>query len=157
MFYDKLDEVMKHFHKTGAFLTVRDGDCVNTMTVSWGFVGYIWNKPHFICVVRPQRYTFEIIENSASFTISVPFGDMSVELRECGAKSGRDVDKSEIIDYVPAKIVGSPVINGCARYFECLVNYKDVLKEVHLPTILKDSWYKGDYHHFYIGEIVEVY
>jgi flavin reductase (DIM6/NTAB) family NADH-FMN oxidoreductase RutF len=157
MFCDKLDEVMRHFSKTGAFLTVKDGERVNTMTVSWGFIGFIWNKPHFICVVRPQRHTFGIIERAASFTVSVPFGDMAAELEECGTKSGRDFDKSKIVEFIPAKAVESPVVAGCARYFECVIEYRDILKEIYLPAALRDSWYQGDYHHFYIGEIMEAY
>ena len=30
---------------------------LNTMTVSWGGVGFIWNKPAVTVYIRPQRYT----------------------------------------------------------------------------------------------------
>ena len=29
----------------------------NTMTASWGGVGFIWNKPVSFIFIRPQRYT----------------------------------------------------------------------------------------------------
>ena len=32
------------------------------MTVSWGSMGMIWNKPFIQVVVRPQRHTFEFME-----------------------------------------------------------------------------------------------
>ena len=157
MFYEKLDEMMKYYAKAGGFLTVKSGGEVNTMTVAWGFVGYMWNKPHFICVVRPQRHTFGIIEKAESFTISVPFGDMAEELKICGVKSGRDINKAEVVKFVPAKTVESPIVEGCARYFECVVNYKDAFKGELLPEAIRKANYTDDFHHFYIGEIVEVY
>jgi len=30
--------------KKGAFLTVKAGDSMNTMTVGWGLVGFIWQR-----------------------------------------------------------------------------------------------------------------
>lgn len=156
-FYENLSEVMKHFSKTGGFLTVKCGDVVNTMTVSWGFVGFIWNKPHFICVVRPQRHTFGIIEKAASFTVSVPFGELANELGICGTKSGKNFDKSGVVTYIPSKSVESPVVKGCRMYFECAVRYADGLKEELLPDFVREKFYEKDYHHFYIGEIAAVY
>ncbi|MCL2702326.1 MAG: flavin reductase family protein [Defluviitaleaceae bacterium] len=157
MFYDKLDEVMRHFAEAGGFLTVENDGLVNTMTISWGFIGHMWSKPHFICVVRPQRHTFGIIEKAQSFTVSIPFGDMREELKICGTQSGRDIDKAGVVSFVPAKAVESPVVAGCARYFECVVRYGDDFKGELLPEAIKGTHYDGDFHHFYIGEIVEVY
>ena len=34
----------------------------NTMTASWGNLGYLWNMDVAICYVRPQRHTFGFIE-----------------------------------------------------------------------------------------------
>ena len=34
----------------------------NTMTVSWGHIGELWNKPTTVVYVRPQRYTKEFID-----------------------------------------------------------------------------------------------
>ena len=157
MFYDNLCTVMEHYSKAGGFLTVKAGEEVNTMTVSWGFVGFMWNKPQFICVVRPQRHTFGMISRASSFTVSVPFGDMAEELRICGAKSGRDFDKSQAVAFAPAKSVDSPVVHGCAMYFECAINYRDALKGGLLPEAVRNAHYSDDFHHFFIGEIVEAY
>ncbi|MDR1705290.1 MAG: flavin reductase family protein [Clostridiales bacterium] len=156
-FYDNLDTVMKHFIKKGGFLTAKAGEQVNTMTISWGFVGFVWGRPHFICFVRPQRHTYGIIERADSFTVSVPLGDMENELEICGTKSGRDTDKSQVVRFIPAKSVESPVVEGCGRYFECRINYKDVFDGEALPDFIKTANYKDDFHHMYFGEIVEAY
>jgi len=156
-FYSGLEQMMNHFSKTGGFLSVRRGEKVNTMTISWGFIGFIWNKPHFITVVRPQRYTTELIKNSDSFTISVPFGTMQEELRICGSKSGRDVDKGEIVKFLPSKQVSSPIVDGCDAYYECSIKYVDKMSEDALPEAVKAMFYKNDYHDVYIGEILDCY
>ena len=43
-------------------VTAGDASRFNTMTASWGGVGYLWNKPVVFVFVRPERYTFEFIE-----------------------------------------------------------------------------------------------
>ena len=40
----------------------------NTMTASWGGLGVLWNKPMATIYVRPQRYTFQFLEESDRFT-----------------------------------------------------------------------------------------
>jgi aminoglycoside phosphotransferase (APT) family kinase protein len=58
--------------KQGAFLTVRAGEALNTMTIGWATIGYVWRKPVFMVLVRDSRHTFGIIEKAADFTVSVP-------------------------------------------------------------------------------------
>ncbi|WAM33603.1 hypothetical protein OTK00_002115 [Caldicellulosiruptor morganii] len=36
----------------------------NTMTASWGGLGYIWERPVAFCVIRPQRFTRKFVEES---------------------------------------------------------------------------------------------
>ena len=31
----------------------------NTMTASWGGLGFLWNRPVAFVFIRPQRYTFQ--------------------------------------------------------------------------------------------------
>jgi flavin reductase (DIM6/NTAB) family NADH-FMN oxidoreductase RutF len=126
------------------------------MTVCWGFIGEMWGEPHFICVVRPQRFTFQLIEDASDFTISVPFGNLVKELQICGTKSGADIDKSEVVKFIPAKKTISPIVDGCDAYYECLINYSDSLKEEFMSFEAK-SHYNNDTHHFYIGKIIESY
>ena len=158
-FYEKLDEVMKYLADKGAFLTVKSADgAVNTMTVSWGFIGYMWYKPQFIVVVRPQRHTKALLDTAVDFTVSVPFGVLGEELKVCGTKSGRDIDKAKIVDFIPAKMTASPVVDGCTAYYECKINYRDKFDEAFLPKEIKDKVYgSADYHEVFMGEIVECY
>ena len=54
-FYENLSVAMENLTKRGAFLTVKEGGKVNTMTISWGYVGFSWNKPFFVAMVRPMN------------------------------------------------------------------------------------------------------
>lgn len=40
------------------------------MTISWGGLGTLWNKPVVTIYVKPIRYTYEFMENNEFFTIS---------------------------------------------------------------------------------------
>jgi hypothetical protein len=51
-------------------ITAGTPDHFNTMTASWGSIGELWFKPVCFCFVRPQRYTYELMEKSDVFTLS---------------------------------------------------------------------------------------
>lgn len=42
----------------------------NMMTASWGGVGVLWAKPVAFIFIRPERYTYEFIENGDGVTLS---------------------------------------------------------------------------------------
>ena len=65
----------------------------NTMTASWGGIGWLWNKPVAFVFIRPERYTYEFIEKSDYLTLSF-LGEANKKVHAiCGSKSGRDMDK----------------------------------------------------------------
>ena len=54
--YDSLS--LNPFTKIGkewALLTAGDENGFNTMTVSWGAMGFMWGKPSVTVYIRPQR------------------------------------------------------------------------------------------------------
>lgn len=160
-FIKGLEKGMENLHKKGAFLTVKNQDKVNTMTISWGSIGFMWNKPIFIAMVRKSRYTYELIENAASFTISIPYkSEMKSALTICGTKSGRDLDKfaEAKISFSPSTKVDSPIIENCNMYYECKIVYKHPMDNQNpSPEINKTIYSDNDYHTLYYGEIVACY
>ena len=40
-FYENLEDAMKNLTTRGAFLTVKNNQGVNTMTISWGYIGLL--------------------------------------------------------------------------------------------------------------------
>ena len=79
--------------KEWMLVTAGNKDHFNTMTASWGGIGFLWNKPVVYVFIRPERYTFEFIEKSEYFTLSFLGEENRAIHKICGSKSGREVDK----------------------------------------------------------------
>jgi len=144
----------------GAFLTTEVDGAVNTMTIAWGTVGFMWGKPVFMAMVRPSRFTYECLEKSQQFTVSIPFKDMSKALGICGSQSGRDTDKlaAANLTTVPGKKISTPVIADCGLHYECKVVYKQEMVAELLAADLQEKWYaSGNYHTLFYGEILATY
>jgi flavin reductase (DIM6/NTAB) family NADH-FMN oxidoreductase RutF len=144
----------------GAFLTAAVGDKSNTMTIGWGAIGSIWALPVFTVLVRESRYTYQFIDNSDAFTVSIPWHDMQTALAICGTKSGRDIDKIAAagLQLSPGKKFKVPVIAGCGLHYECEIIYKSAMDPNRLVDPLKQQFYKtDDYHTVYYGKIVACY
>jgi flavin reductase (DIM6/NTAB) family NADH-FMN oxidoreductase RutF len=143
----------------GAFLTVRAGNDVNTMTIGWALIGFVWRKPILMVAVRKTRHTFSIIERASDFTVSVPSGNMQEALMFCGSKSGRDVDKYKAckIQLADALKVISPVIRTPGLHFECRIVFKSAMDPEFLDGEYEALYPAKDYHTLYFGEILECY
>lgn len=146
--------------RRGAFLTVKAGDELNTMTIGWSSFGFMWQKPIMMVMVRPTRHTFSIMEKAADFTVTVPLSGMLNELEYCGTRSGRDVDKFKECNFeiVKSQKVVSPIIKAHAYHYECKIVYKSAMNPACLATDYDNSLYQQkDYHTLYYGEIVACY
>ncbi|MEJ2656766.1 MAG: flavin reductase family protein [Desulfobacterales bacterium] len=152
------DKAMKQIKK-GAFLTVKSHDVLNTMTIGWATIGYVWTKPIFMIAVRNSRYTYGIIEKAKDFTVSVPLIHMHDEVMFCGTKSGRDVDKYNACNLKTAdsRKVDSPIIDTPGIHFECKIVYKSTMDPDYLDEEYMKLYPQRDYHTLYFGEILECY
>lgn len=160
LFTENLETTMNFLHKNGAFLTVKDNDKVNTMTISWGNIGFEWGKPIFTVLVRQSRHTLSMLQNTMEFTISIPFNDtLNKALSVCGTKSGRNCDKIKEcgIELLEGKTTKTPVISGCQAYFECKVVYKHKMEKDLIDKSIAGSYANNDYHTIFYGEIIECY
>lgn len=133
-------------------------DKLNTMTVSWGGVGVLWNKNVVFTFIRPQRYTLEFVENEEYFTLSGFGGDYKKELAYCGSKSGRDVDKVGQTGLTPVTDESAPYFAQAKIVLVCKKLYKqDMLPECFIDPTLDSEYYADkDYHKMFVGEIVKV-
>jgi len=150
--------VMKQI-KEGAFLTVRAGDALNTMTIGWATIGIAWRKPIMMVMVRSSRHTFSLIEKAADFTVSVPNGDAKKALAFCGTKSGRDLDKFKAcgLKTAPGRNVVSPIIQIPGIHIECRIVYKNPIDPAQLTHDYDPLYPDKDYHTLYFGEIQACY
>lgn len=152
------EEAMERI-KSGAFLTVKTGDNLNTMTIGWALIGYVWRKPVFMVAVRDSRHTFGIMEKAEDFTVTVPESDMKDAIMFCGTKSGRDHDKLKELNLetVPARSVISPVIKTMGIHFECRIVFKTPMDRNNLIAEYEKLYPEKDYHTLYFGEILRCY
>ena len=136
-----------------------DDGRVNTMTASWGTVGILWNKPVAICFIRPQRYTYEIVERAERLSLSFLPEEYRGALRYCGTKSGRDGDKFAASGLTVAHSDGAgvPYVAESEAVMICRKLYVDDLCEAKFidPEMLK-HYAAQDYHRFYVCEIEDV-
>lgn len=153
------DEVLAKIAK-GAFLTVKTGDDVNTMTIGWATIGFIWKREVLMVAVRDSRYTFQLLEKTDNFTVTIPADNAHKDaVMFCGTKSGRDYDKFKQCNLRQNKAlqVDSPVIDIPGIHYECRIIYKSAMDGALLHPTLEELYPKKDYHTLYFGEILACY
>ena len=140
-----------------ALLTAGNLSAFNTMTVSWGGVGELWGKDVAFVFVRPQRYTYEFMENSEYFTLSFFGGEYKKELGICGAKSGRDVDKCKETGLVPVAAEQSVTFAQAKTVLVCRkAAFQDIDPKGFIDPSIMDTYAAKDYHRMYVGVIEKV-
>jgi flavin reductase (DIM6/NTAB) family NADH-FMN oxidoreductase RutF len=160
-YIDVSKQIQRQLSK-GSFLTVKDKDGnVNTMTIAWGNLGFMWKKPVFTVMVRYSRHTYKLIENADDFTVSFPTGaQLKKELSFCGSKSGRDIDKFKELNLkiLDGKRVNSPIIADCDISLECKIIYKQALDPSGMGEYVENVYgEEKDYHVLYYGEILSCF
>ena len=146
--------------KKGVFLTVKSVEAINTMTIGWASIGYVWRKPIIMVAVRLSRHTFSIIETAEDFTVSIPSSDMKKEIMFCGTKSGRDYDKFNECNLrtSDSQKVITPIIKVPGLHYECKIVYKSAMDPSYLNKGYDSALYpEKDYHTLYFGEVVDCY
>ena len=132
----------------------------NTMTASWGGLGFLWNRPVAFVFIRPQRYTFQFAEENSGLTLSFFGEEYRDELKICGSRSGRDTNKVAEAGLTPEPTPGGNVAFGEASLvLECRKLYAEMLRPeaFALPGILEQWYPTGDLHKMYVVEIVNVW
>jgi flavin reductase (DIM6/NTAB) family NADH-FMN oxidoreductase RutF len=74
-------------------ITAEHNGQTNTMTASWGGLGFMWGKNVAFIVIRPQRYTKEFIDATDTFSLCFFEKQYKKILGYLGSISGRDEDK----------------------------------------------------------------
>lgn len=131
----------------------------NAMTVSWGSLGVMWHKPFVQVVVRPQRFTFQFLEQYPTFTLCAFPAEYRKALALLGSASGRDGDKIAASGLTPmaATVCDTPIYAQASVALECRKMYWQDLDPTHfLDAGILESYLQNDYHRIYYGEILAV-
>lgn len=149
--------------KQWMLVTAGNASSFNTMTASWGGVGFIWNKHVAFLFIRPERYTHDFIEKNERLTLSFFSEEFRPALQICGSKSGRDTDKVKESGLTPvATESGSITFEQARMTLDCRKLFKvDMQNESFVDKSLLERWYNsnpgGGLHSVYIVEIENVY
>lgn len=157
------EDIISIIGKEWMLITAGDIQHFNTMTASWGGVGFLWGKPVAFVFIRPERYTHDFVEQNDRLTLTF-FDEADKDiLNFCGTKSGRDYDKVKETGLRPVATPGGNVSFEQARLtIEGRKLYKTRLTaDGFIDKAALDRWYHdqpgGGLHDVYVVEIENVF
>lgn len=114
----------------------------NIITVAWA--GTVCTNPPMVSIsVRPERYSYHMLEESGEFVINLTTEKLCFATDYCGVRSGRDVDKFKEMRLT--KEEASEV--NAAMIAESPVNIECRIKKIE----------KLGSHHMFLAEVVAVH
>ncbi len=158
------NELKENFFKTigeqWMLITAGTADKLNTMTASWGGIGYLWNRPVVYIFIRPERYTFDFVNNNSHFSLSFLPEQYRETLYYCGKKSGRDCNKIKETGLTTAFTEqGTPYFTEAELVLDCRKFYSVEIEDGEFVERADvDKWYKNEgVHTMFIAEIESAY
>ncbi len=109
------------------------GEQSNIVTAAW--TGTVCSDPPMAYVsLRPERYSYNMIEETGEYVINLVTEDLVRAMDYCGVRSGRDVDKWKEcgLTPVPSETVNCPAIAESPVNIECRVTQKLELGSHHM-------------------------
>lgn len=113
----------------------------NIITIAWA--GTICTNPPMVSIsVRPERYSYHMIEETGEFVINLTTEELVKACDYCGVTSGREVDKFKEMNLTPFAVENCkvPAIQESPVNIACKVVEKKELGS----------------HHMFIAEVVSV-
>ncbi len=145
------------FGKDWALLTAGTEGNYNTMTIGWGGLGTLWDKPVATVYVRPNRYTHSFIERSGYFTVSFYPETYRRALALLGARSGRDGDKVAAAGLTPRFLENGVTFREAKVTLVCRKIYRQDLDRAQIPAdVLEKAYASEPVHTMYIGEVADI-
>ncbi len=143
-----------------ALLTAGTEGDINTMTISWGGMGVIWNKDVGFVFVRGSRYTKEFLDKYSTFSVTyfTPNKSNGLLLKYMGSISGRSEDKIKNAKFHVGYHEGTPYIDEgrdvviMRKLSVTKLNPGDFID----PSIDGEFYADKDYHYMYIGEVIHL-
>ena len=129
--------------KEWMLVTAGSKEHFNTMTASWGGIGWLWNKPVVFVFIRSERYTYEFMEENEYFTLSFLGKENRSIYNLCGSKSGREVDKVKETGLNPIVTERGNILFEQDRLgLECRKLFiTDMKEELFLDHSVYERWY----------------
>lgn len=152
---ENLDEnIFSLMAKEWMLVTTGNSLQFNPMTASWGGLGHLWNKVVVFLFIRPNRFTYQLMEQNAICSVSFLNSKYRNILEFCGTKSGFNVDKIKSTGLRPffkdqfMFYEEAYLMMGCKKIY-----YQDLKPENFLDGDVENFYPKRDYHRMYICEV----
>ena len=150
-------DIFAQYNKKWALLTAGNKESFNTMTISWGGLGTLWNKPVATTYVRTSRYTHDFLDDNEYFTVSFFQEEYKKQLGVLGSKSGRDMDKIHDSGLTPKTVDGSVTLEEAEVTLLCKKLMRQRLEPSSMNPEIAKQFYEGEAEHdMYVGEVVEI-
>ena len=145
------------FDKEWALVTAGNLDNYNTMTISWGGLGTLWNKPVATVYVKPIRHTHDFLDSNEYFTVSFFDEKNKKDLGVLGTLSGRDGDKVAKTSLTPVSVGDSISFKEAKLTLLCKKIYRQDMITDAMPQFAVDTYYTDEEPHtIFIGEVVDI-
>lgn len=157
--FELSDGATKLIGKDWGLITAGTKKKYNTMTISWGGIGFLWNKPVTYTFIRPQRYTKEFVDKEEKFSLTFFDEHYRQDLTYLGRTSGKQLDKITQTHLTPLFFEGIPYLKEAKLVMFCKNLYKQYLTEqafLFPETIIK-NYPNLDFHMLYISEITSIW
>ena len=142
-------------------LAAGDKEKSNAMTIGWGAVGTLWQRPALTVYVAEKRYTKEFMDKAEYFTVMSFDVENSKVLTYMGTKSGRDGDKAQALGLHTAYTAnGTPYYTEAAMVIECKIMYAAPFDPKGFKSDIPKNMYSqfpAGIHSMYIGEVVNAW
>ena len=148
-----------------AILSAGDKNGYNSMAIEWGSIGVSWKRPIFTVYVKDERYTYEFMQKTKIFTVSIINRKIFKKFAVYGTKSGRDINKEEVAGtHIKFLDDGGITFDEAEEVFVCEILGKAYIQDEDSYPGLK-AFYKKQQKYFktlephaiFIGEIIGHY
>ena len=149
-----------------AILSAGTNDHYNSMVIDWGSLGVSWKMPIFSVYVKDQSYTYEFMQTTEIFTVSIINKNLFKKFADAyGTKSGKDINKEEAAGtHIRFLEDGGITFDEAEEVFVCRMLGKAYIQEKDQSPVLKEfyeknkqDWKTMDPHGIFIGEIIGHY
>ena len=132
----------------------------NIITVAWA--GTVCTNPPMLSIsVRPERYSYHMIEQSGEFVVNLTTEALVSATDYCGVRSGRDIDKFKEMHLtpLPSREISVPGIAESPVNIECRVRQILPLGSIQVRGIFREVmlWYpyrEGEEQRFFLSPAV---
>lgn len=151
--------IIKMLNDDWMLITAGTSAKFNMMTASWGGLGVLFGKPSAFCFVSPLRYTYSLLEQGDTYTLSFYTEAYRDALKLCGSVSGKDTDKVKATGLTP---VTTP--SGAQAFSEAwmIVECRKMVVQPLSQSVIVDPAVRGQFdgkpvNTMFVGEILNVW